>query len=186
MQRKKETCCICSTSFIPHPKVGERQKTCGSPDCQRIHKRNSNAQWHLNNPDYSKNDYARVKACLEKNPEYLKRYRQDHPEYVQKNRDAQRRRDRTRKLNLDIQAKLNQQPSEIINQLDDAPPSPHLDIQDDFILKPIEITFFLSHFAHFPCLDIQAKMDFFSPVRNNGAIKQQGGGAYGCKMAHRT
>jgi hypothetical protein len=185
MQGKRETCCICSASYIPHPKVGTRQKTCGSPVCQRIHKENNNAQWRLNNPDYDKNDYGRVKAYLEKNPGYLKRYRRDHPEYVQKNRDAQRRRDRVRKLNLDIQAKLNRQPSEIISQLEIAPPSSHLDIQAEFILEPLEITFFLSRLVHFPCLDIQAKMDFTSHLLDNSAIKQ-GGGAYGCQMAHRS
>ena len=186
MQGKRETCgIICSHSFIPHPKVGARQKTCGNPACQRIHKKNNNAQWRLKNPDYSKNDYTRVKACLEKNPGYLKRYRQAHPEYVQKNRDAQRRRDRTRKLNLDIQAKLNRQPAAIINQLEIAPPYSHLDIQAEFILEPIEITCLLSRFAHLPCLDIQAKLDFTSPLPDNGAIKQ-GGGAYGCQMAHRS
>jgi hypothetical protein len=185
MQRQRATCCICSTSFLPHWKVGKRQKTCGKPGCQRIHKGNNNVQWRLNNPNYSKSDYARVKACLEKNPGYLKHYRQGHPEYVQKNRDAQRRRDRVRKLHLDIQAKLNRQPSEIISQLQIAPPSSHLDIQAELILEPLEITFFLSRLAHFPCLDIQAKMDFTAPLLDNSAIKQ-GGGAYGCQMAHRA
>lgn len=185
MQGKRETCCICLHYFIPHPKVGARQKTCGNPVCQRIHKKNNNAQWRLNNPDYDKNDYGRVKACLEKNPGYLKRYRQTHPEYVQKNRDAQRRRDKAKKLHLDIQAKLNRQPSEIINQLEIPPPSSHLDIQAEFLLEPLEITFILSRFVHFPCLDIQAKMDFTASLSDNSAIKQ-GGGAYGCPMAHRA
>lgn len=185
MQGKRETCCICLHSFIPHPKVGARQKTCGNPACQRILKETNNAQWRLNNPDYDKNDYGRVKACLEKNPGYLKRYRQTHPEYAQKNRDAQRCRDRTRRLNLDIQAKLNRQPAEIINQLETVPPSCHLDIQAEFILEPLEITYLLSRFAHFPCLDIQAKMVFSSPLPDNGTSKQ-GGGAYGCQMAHRA
>jgi hypothetical protein len=185
MHGERQTCCICSASYIPHPKVGARQKTCGNQICQRIHKENNNARWRRNNPDYDKNDYGRVKACLEKNPGYLKRYRQNHPEYVQKNRDAQRRRDRARKLNLDIQAKLSRQPSDIINQLEVAPPSSHLDIQAELILQPIEITFLLSRFVHFPCLDIQAKMDFASPLLDNSAIKQ-GGGAYGCQVAHRS
>ncbi len=186
MQRQRATCCICSASVTPHPQVGVRQKTCGSPDCQRIRKKNNNDRWRLKNPDYSKSDYARVKASLEKNPGYLTRYRREHPEYVQKNRDAQRRRDRTRKLNLDIKAKLSRQPSDIISQLESVPSSSHLDIQAELILQPLEITFLLSRFVHFPCLDIQAKFDFCSPVRNNSAIKQQGGGVYGCPMAHRA
>lgn len=185
MREQRETCCICSASFMPHPKVGRRQKTCGNPACQKILKEKNNARWRRNNPHYNKNDYGRVKACLEKTPGYLKRYRQDHPEYVQKNRDAQRRRDRARKLHLDIQAKLNRQPSEIMKQLGSASPASPLDIQDEFTLKPIEITFLLSRLAHFPCLDIQAKMDFAAPILDNSAIKQ-GGGAYGCQMDHRA
>jgi len=185
MQGKRDTCCICSTSLLPHRKLGERQKTCGNPECQTILKKNNNAQWRRNNPDYGKDDYPRVKACLEKNPGYLKRYRQEHPEYVQKNRDAQKRRDRAKRVHLDIQAKLNRQPAEIVEQSKSMPEVSHLDIQDEFILKPLEITFFLSRLAHFPCLDIQAAMDFSSSFPDNDAIKQ-GGGAYGCTMAHRS
>ena len=185
MQGKRQTCCICSASYIPHPKVGTRQKTCGNPSCQRISKENNNARWRLDNPNYDKNDYGRVKACLEKNPGYLKLYRQNHPEYVQKNRDAQRHRDRVKKLHLDIQAKLKKQPSEIIGQLENAPPSSRLDIQAEFLLEPLEITLLLSRFAHFPCLAIQAKMDFPAALLDNSAIKQ-GGGAYGCQMAHQS
>ena len=188
MQGKRKTCCTtCSHSFISHPKVGARQKTCGSPACQKSRKKDTNAQWRLNNPEYSNNDYARVKACLEKNPGYLKRYRQNHPEYVKKNRDAQRRRDRARKFNLDIQAKLNRQQAEIMNKLEIVPPPySHLDIQAEFILEQFEITYLLSRFAHLPCLDIRGKMDFTVPLPDNGAITKQGGGAYGCQVDHRS
>ena len=185
MQGKRKTCCICSISFWPHRKLGERQKTCGNPPCQKALKANNNARWRRDNPGYGKNDYPRVKAYLEKNPGYLQRYRQSHPEYVQKNRDAQKCRDRTKRIHLDIQAKLSRQPSEIVAQSKSIPKVSHLDIQDEFILKPIEITLFLSHFVHFSHLDIQAEMDFSVSLPDNGIIKH-GGGAYGCKMAHRS
>jgi len=185
MQGKKKTCCICCASFLPHRKLGERQKTCGNPVCQKILKENNNAQWRRNIPGYGKNDYPRVKACLEKNPGYLKMYRRNHPEYVQKNREAQKRRDRAKRVHLDIQAKLSRQPSEIVAQSKIVSNVSHLDIQDEFILKPMEITFFLSRFAHIPCLDIQAELDFSSSLPDNSSIKH-GGSAYGCKMAHRS
>jgi hypothetical protein len=185
MQGKRKTYCICGEPVTPHRKLGERQKTCGLPVCQRILKKINNAKWRLKNPDYGKNDYPRVKECLANNPGYLKRYRRNHPEYVQKNRDAQKRRDRAKRVHLDIQAKLNRQPSEIVAQSKSIPGVSHLDIQDEFIMKPMEITFFLSRFAHFPCLAIQAEMDFSSPLPDNGAINH-GGGAYGCTMAHRS
>jgi len=147
MQGQQRTCCICKESFISHPKAGERQKTCLKPECRRIHKANNNAQWRLKNPIHIKDDYARIKLCLENNPGYLNRYRQSHPKYVQKNRDSQRLRDRIRKLNLDIQAKLMQQ-TEIINLLEDHPTSSRL--------------------------DIQVKLDFTIPLLNNTPIKKRG------------
>lgn len=185
MQGKRKTCCICSISFWPHRKLGERQKTCGNPLCQKALKANNNARWRRDNPGYGKNDYPRVKAYLEKNPGYLQRYRQSHPEYVQKNRDAQKCRDRAKRIHLDIQAKLSRQPSEIVAQSKSIPKVSHLDIQDEFIMKPIEITLFLSRFVHFSHLDIQAEMDFSVSLPDNGIIKH-GGGAYGCKTAHRS
>jgi hypothetical protein len=72
-----------------------------------------------------------------------------------------------------------------MDQLIEVPPASDLDIQDEYTLKPLEITFVLSRFAHMPCLDIQAEMDFPSRLRDNGAITP-GGGAYGCPMAHRS
>jgi hypothetical protein len=183
MQEKKRKCCICSTLFTPHRKASNSQKVCEKPECKKIHKRNNNARWRQNNPDYYKDDYDRLKSWLTKHPGYLEQYRQEHPGYVQKNREAQKRRERHKKRHLDIQAKLSRQPSEIMDKLEDVLPASHLDIQDGFILQPLEITLFLSRFIHFSRLDIQAVMDFPFPLQDNGAIKR-GGGAYGCKMAH--
>ena len=182
---QKKTCCICATCFIPHRTVGDRQKTCGNQSCQTRHKQNVNARWRSNNPGYNRDDYPRVRTWLDQHPGYLAQYRNDHPEYVRKNREAQKRRDRQRRRHLDIQAKLTRQPAEIMDQLTEAPPASDLDIQDEYTLKPMEITFVLSHFAHMPCLDIQAEMDFPSRLRDNGAIAS-GGGNYGCQMAHRS
>ena len=105
MQRK--TCCICATSFLPRRTVGDRQKTCGNPSCQRSHKQNANARWRSNNPQYSRDDYPRVRTWLDQHPGYLTQYRHDHPEYVRKNREAQKRRDRQGRVHLDIQAEMD-------------------------------------------------------------------------------
>lgn len=35
---RKRPCRICGKWFIPNPRLGDRQKTCGDPECQR--------QWH--------------------------------------------------------------------------------------------------------------------------------------------
>ena len=123
-------CPYCKTQFTPHPKVGNRQKICGEAACKSALKADNNRKWRERNPDCHQNDYPRVKDWLEQKPGYLKSYRESHPEYVEKNRNAQRVRDRRKKLHLDIQAQLD--------------------------VKPLEITFLLSAL---PCLDIQVQLD---------------------------
>jgi len=157
-------CPYCKTQFTPHPKVGKRQKICGEPACKSALKADNNRKWRERNPDCHQNDYPRVKDWLEQKPGYLKSYRESHPEYVEKNRNAQRVRDRRKKLNLDIQAQLKRQVPEITNQLWE---SPNLDIQAQLHVKPLEITFLLSAL---PCLDIQVQLDKAFHVGENVAI----------------
>jgi hypothetical protein len=104
-----KTCPYCKTPFSPDPKVNNRQKTCGKPACKRALKAENNRRWRQTNPDSYRNDYCRLRAWLEHNPDYLKRYRESHPEYIEKNRKAQKVRDRRKKLRLDIQAQLKRQ-----------------------------------------------------------------------------
>ena len=146
-------------------KVSSRQKTCGSPECKKALKSENNKRWRRRNAaccqkDYQK-DYPRVKEWLDQNPGYLKKYRQDHPEYVQKNREAQRSRDRSKKLRLDIQAQLKRQASQITDKLWD---SSNLDIQAHLGIKPIEMTLL---FSSLPCLDIQVQLDKPFALRDN-------------------
>ena len=61
-------CPYCKTRFTPHPKVGERQITCGAPACKAALKSDNNRKWRQRNPDYHR-DYPRVKDCLEQKPE---------------------------------------------------------------------------------------------------------------------
>lgn len=146
-------CPYCKIQFTPHAKVGKRQKTCGKPACKKALKSENNKQWRNRNPDYYTNDYARLKEWLVQNPQYLKNYRETHPQYVEKNREAQRVRDRRKKLRLDIQAQLNRQAPEITNQLWN---SSNLDIQAQLDAKVLEMTFL---FSTLPCLDMQVQLD---------------------------
>lgn len=161
MQAKQ--CPYCQNSFIP--KGGQRQKTCGSSSCQKALKKDNNARWRGKNPNYCRGDYPRVKAWLHLHPGYLRHYRQTHPAYAEKNRQAQKLRDRQRKLHLDIQAKLKRKPSEIIEQLWNLP---DLDIQDEISLQPLEITFL---FSTMPCLDIQVLLDKKGCPKDNDTIE---------------
>ena len=161
---KRKRCCYCKSLFIPDPRVSERQQTCGDPLCQNAHKTESNARWRKRNPDYSRNDYPRLKEWFDQHPGYLKEYRQTHPGYVKKNREAQRVRDRRKKLRLDIQAEIRRQAPEITNQLWNLP---HLDIQDEISVQSPEMTFL---FSTLPCLDIQATIDNVFCLRENPTI----------------
>lgn len=157
-------CPYCKIRFTPDPRVGKRQKACGKPACKRAMKAENNRSWRQRNPDYYRNDYSRLRAWLEQNPEYLKCYRQSHPEYIEKNRKAQNVRDRRKKLRLDIQAQLKRQSFDITNELWE---STNLDIQAQFKAKPLEMTFL---FSTIPCLDIQTQIDWTFRGRENGPI----------------
>jgi hypothetical protein len=161
---KRRRCPHCNQSFRPHPRVGKRQKSCGSPSCKKARKAHTDARWRRRNPECCQHDYERVKAWLGQHPRYLERYRQKHPEYVRKNLEAQKRRDRRKKIYLDIQAEIKNQLPEITGQLWN---QPHLDIQASIRTQPRAITFLL---GSFPCLDIQAQMDNSNCRRENGHI----------------
>jgi len=162
---KGKPCPYCKNSFIPHPRVGPRQKTCGDPSCRKALKAENNARWRQGNPNYYHHDYPRVRQWLDQHQGYLKQYRRNHPEYVHKNREAKRLRYRQKKLRVDIQAEIRKQAPEITKQLWEIP---RVDIQADISLQPLEMTFLLSTF---PCLDIQVPMDKRFCPKDNSIIE---------------
>lgn len=163
MQAKQ--CPYCQKFLTINPRVRKQRKTCGSPSCQKVLNRENSARWRQEHPNNCHPDYPRVKLWLQKHSGYLQRYRQTHPAYVEKNRQAQRLRDRRKKLHLDIQNKIKKQPPEIINQLWD---SSHLDIQNVIGLQPLEMTFLFSTFS---CLDMQNSLGKNLCMKDNGTIE---------------
>ena len=163
-RKRKRKCRFCPTLFVPDPRLGSRQQTCDNPKCRKALKAENNARWRKANPDYFRNDYPRVKQWLADHPGYLRDYRRIHPEYVEKNRKAQRRRDRLKKLALDIQASIISKRAEINQELADLP---RLDIQDSIFSKPFDSS---TVFATLPCfsrLDIQTSIDFSPSPQDN-------------------
>lgn len=160
----KRRCPYCQRYLPNDPRVKGRRKTCGHLLCQRALKRENNANWRKRNPDYFRNDYERFKVWLLKHPGYLKHYRATHPDYVRRNREAQRERDRRRRAYLDIQARIRGQLAEITKQLRQLP---NLDIQDKESSKSLEITFL---FRSFSLLDIQVQIAKSIPLVQNGVI----------------
>jgi hypothetical protein len=140
---KRRRCPHCNQSFRPHPRVGKRQKTCGSASCKKTRKAYTDARWRRRNPECCQHDYERIKKWLGEHPHYLTRYRQSHPEYVQKNREARKLRYRREKIRVDIQAEIKNQLPKITEQLWN---QPFVDIQASIQTQPHEITFLLGQF----------------------------------------
>lgn len=149
---REKRCPYCERFLTINPRVRKQRKTCGSCSCQRALNRDNSARWRREHPELS-SDYPRVELWLQKHPGYLQCYREAHPAYAEKNRQAQRHRDRREKLRLDIRNKLKRQPPETIDQLWNLS---HLDIQNVLELQPLEINCLLTTL---PCLDIQNSID---------------------------
>lgn len=52
--RKKRPCSECRRWFLPDPRVGSRQKTCGRPECQAARHSRKRTEWRARNPDYDR------------------------------------------------------------------------------------------------------------------------------------
>lgn len=55
----KRPCRFCRRWFQPHPRAGDRQHACSSPDCQRERHRRACATWRRHHPDYDREDRLR-------------------------------------------------------------------------------------------------------------------------------
>ena len=52
-------CRICRRWFVPHPRAGDRQRTCSKPDCQQERHRRACQAWRRRHPDYDREDRLR-------------------------------------------------------------------------------------------------------------------------------
>lgn len=85
----KKICLCCLEPFSPRD---HRQRYCSDKRCQRKRK----AQWQRKKMSHS-NDYRQSqrdaqKLWHSKNPRYMQQYRTAHPEYVEHNREQQKKR----------------------------------------------------------------------------------------------
>ena len=55
----KRPCRICKKWFLPNPRVDDRQKTCGTPECQRQWHIRKCAEWNLKNRHLARESYIR-------------------------------------------------------------------------------------------------------------------------------
>ncbi len=64
---KKRPCRICRKWFIPNPRVGDRQKTCGSNECKQKWHNKKCAQWNRQNRATFQTNYIDKKLQAVKN-----------------------------------------------------------------------------------------------------------------------
>jgi hypothetical protein len=99
--RKKKHCKHCRQIFLITR--NPEQHYCSKPDCQRARKN----QWRKNtrhkDPDYRSNQNRSNQGWQERHPDYWKQYRASHQQYVQRNREKQRVRDRSAKIQAQAQ-----------------------------------------------------------------------------------
>lgn len=57
----KRPCRICRRWFTPHPRLGDRQRTCGDPHCKKEWHRKKCAEWNRENVEYFRSNYLHKK-----------------------------------------------------------------------------------------------------------------------------
>lgn len=86
-------CSACGRIFLPRPQA-PRQAYCSNPECQKERRRLWQEAKRRSDPDYAGNQRKAQQRWVSRNPTYWQRYRTDHPEYSDRNRNAQRERNK--------------------------------------------------------------------------------------------
>lgn len=96
---ESKRCASCGKSFHPRPQT-PKQIYCSAPECQRERRRRWQQARRQNDPDY-RADQARAQAAWStQHPDYWRDYRRAHPEYSERNRILQQKRDAQRRVRL--------------------------------------------------------------------------------------
>ena len=66
---RKRPCRICRRWFLPHPRLKDRQRTCGNAHCQREWHRRMCEKWNRKNSDYFRSNYLQKKLDGVNEPE---------------------------------------------------------------------------------------------------------------------
>ena len=68
-------CRYCGKEFTPDPRVGHRQKACSAP-CQKLRKKENLKDFIRRYPSYWRDRYPEVKQWRQQHPDYQRRWRQ--------------------------------------------------------------------------------------------------------------
>ena len=91
------TCRYCQQLFQPSP-FHPHQIACGQPDCRRHRRREYHRRKIETDPEYHQVCRHSQEKSRARHPDYPRQYRESHTGSVELNRQAQRRRDRRRRL----------------------------------------------------------------------------------------
>jgi hypothetical protein len=92
---EKIPCCRCGSYFIPDPRQ-KNPRYCSAKVCQRARKAAWQREKMVSDPEYRANQKQSQADWLSRNPDYWKRYREAHPEQVERNRALQKVRNKRR------------------------------------------------------------------------------------------
>lgn len=93
-------CCQHCGNVLPrNPRFKNKQRYCSERECQKARMRRWKQQQYTENPAYREKSKERQKTWRKRRPsdQYQKKYRESHPEYVNRNRELQIERNRKRK-----------------------------------------------------------------------------------------
>jgi hypothetical protein len=90
-------CASCGGAFRPRAQVPQ-QRYCGQTACQRERRRRWQQVKLESDADYRANQVQAQQAWAVRHSDYWREYRAKHPDYTDRNRVQQRRRDRDRRV----------------------------------------------------------------------------------------
>ena len=93
--KPERRCQCCGRTFRPRPQ-NPNQRFCSDAACQRARKRQWQRRKRASDPDYRANEQAAQRRWAGEHRSYWRQWREAHPEYVERNRTAQRARNARR------------------------------------------------------------------------------------------
>jgi hypothetical protein len=90
-------CRYCRQAFEPN-RYHPQQQVCTKPACQRQHRSDYHRQKIASDPVYQQTCLESPRKWRGAHPGYWRKYRQDHPQQAERNRQQQRLRDQKRRL----------------------------------------------------------------------------------------
>lgn len=116
----------CRRLFLPNPRVKNHQ-FCDREGCQRMRKNFWQRQKMKDDPEYQKDQQESQQCWVEQNHDYWRKYRGQHPEYVERNRRLQNERDKKRRSGILAKMdSLNQESYVSKQRIRDIPQQPNV------------------------------------------------------------